>query len=141
LDVLANPDDWEVRRLGVIASQPAAPVGQAEPTGWREALQFYADKRHFDLADPDAWDTVSGEPRNFWCDEAGTATVEDGSVAAMALAGTPLPEEDDSTPLPDQQAAGPGGRAVAMTSEIADRAAMLSNPMHTHSAPLDGKKD
>lgn len=51
------------------------------------ALQWYADGLHFDTASPDAWDTVSGEPQNWWCDEAGTATVEDGSIAAMVLRG------------------------------------------------------
>lgn len=51
------------------------------------ALQWYADGLHFDKASPDAWDTVSGEPQNWWCDEAGTATVEDGSIAAMVLRG------------------------------------------------------
>jgi hypothetical protein len=70
-----------------------------EPIGWRAALQFYADRSHFAITDESAWDTVSGEPANFWCDEAGTATVEDGTVAAMALAGTPLPDEDDAAPL------------------------------------------
>lgn len=53
----------------------------------RAALQWYADGLHFDKANPDAWDTVSGEPQNWWCDEAGTATVEDGSIAAMVLRG------------------------------------------------------
>lgn len=53
----------------------------------RAALQWYADGEHFNKADPDAWDTVSGEPQNWWCDEAGTATVEDGSIAKMTLAG------------------------------------------------------
>lgn len=50
-----------------------------------DALRFYAEGHHFALADPDAWDTVSGEPQNFQCDEAGTATVEDGTMAKMAL--------------------------------------------------------
>lgn len=53
----------------------------------RAALQWYADGLHFDKASPDAWDTVSGEPQNWWCDEDGTATVEDGSIAAMVLRG------------------------------------------------------
>jgi hypothetical protein len=53
----------------------------------RAALQWYADGLHFDKASPDAWDTVSGEPQNWWCDEAGTAMVEDGSLASMVLAG------------------------------------------------------
>lgn len=53
----------------------------------RAALKFYADGYHFNLSDDTAWDTVSGEPQNWWCDEAGTATVEDGSIAAMTLRG------------------------------------------------------
>lgn len=52
----------------------------------REALKFYADQHHFNIADYDAWDTVSGEPPNFFCDELGTATLEDGSIARAALA-------------------------------------------------------
>lgn len=55
-----------------------------------EALKFYADGNHFIQHDPTAWDTVSGEPANFHEDEANTATVEDGSVAKLALAGMPL---------------------------------------------------
>lgn len=51
----------------------------------RDALRFYADREHFHMHDPDAWDTVSGEPQNFYEDEANTATVEDGSVAKQAL--------------------------------------------------------
>ena len=53
----------------------------------RAALKWYADGEHFTKSDPDAWDTVSGEPQNWWCDEAGTAMVEDGSLAGMVLAG------------------------------------------------------
>lgn len=41
---------------------------------------------------------MSGEPQNFWCDEAGTATIEDGTVAAMALLGTPLTDEEETIP-------------------------------------------
>lgn len=60
----------------------------AEIIRLRQALRFYAHKEHFDVSgDPDAWDTVSGEPPNFWCDEAGTATIEDGTIAKMALRG------------------------------------------------------
>lgn len=53
----------------------------------RTALKWYADGEHFTKADPYAWDTVSGEPQNWWCDEAGTAMVEDGTLAGMVLAG------------------------------------------------------
>ena len=60
---------------------------QAARVDLEAALQWYADGLHFDKASPDAWDTVSGEPQNWWCDEAGTATVEDGSIAAMVLRG------------------------------------------------------
>ncbi len=67
---------------------PAAPALSDEATMRVvvDALKFYADGHHFALADADAWDTVSGEPQNFQCDEAGTATVEDGTLAKMALA-------------------------------------------------------
>lgn len=51
------------------------------------ALKFYADGSHFLKSDADAWDTVSGEGQNYWSDEAGTATVEDGGIARMTLAG------------------------------------------------------
>ena len=81
-------------------------VEPVAPPGWREALQFYADRSHFVIADADAWDTVSGEPSNFWCDN-GTATVEDGTVAKMALAGTPLSDEDDDGAAPPAQPAEP----------------------------------
>ena len=66
----AEWDAWQAARVDLVA-----------------ALQWYADGLHFDRASPDAWDTVSGEPQNWWCDEAGTATVEDGSIAAMTLRG------------------------------------------------------
>jgi len=66
----AEWDAWQAARVDLVA-----------------ALQWYADGLHFDKASPDAWDTVSGEPQNWWCDEAGTATVEDGSIAAMTLRG------------------------------------------------------
>lgn len=53
----------------------------------RAALKWYADGEHFTKSVPHAWDTVSGEPQNWWCDESGTAMVEDGSLAGMVLAG------------------------------------------------------
>lgn len=55
----------------------------------RRVLEFYADGEHFFRNNESAWDTVSGEPQNFWCDDAGTATVEDGSIARTALDSTP----------------------------------------------------
>lgn len=60
---------------------------RAECERLKAGLLLYAEGWHFDKADPDAWDTVSGEPENWYCDEAGTATVEDGSIARMVLDG------------------------------------------------------
>ena len=72
------------------APQASALSGEpAEPTraDLIAALTFYAHGGHMNLSDQSAWDTVSGEPPNWWCDEAGTATIEDGSLAKMALSG------------------------------------------------------
>jgi len=63
----------------------------------KNALRFYADQEHLIIADKDAWDTVSGEPGNFLCDEAGTATIEDGSIARCALNGKFILEDTNST--------------------------------------------
>jgi ketosteroid isomerase-like protein len=60
---------------------------RAERDALAKALTFYATQEHFILSDDTMWDTVSGEPPNWWCDEAGTATVEDGSIARLVLAG------------------------------------------------------
>lgn len=49
------------------------------------ALRFYALGHHFVRSDESAWETVSGEPPNFFEDEANTAIVEDGSIARTAL--------------------------------------------------------
>ena len=59
----------------------------AERDALAKALTFYATQEHFILSDDNMWDTVSGEPPNWWCDGAGTATVEDGSIARLVLAG------------------------------------------------------
>ena len=63
------------------------------------ALKFYADGDHLLLADPDAWDTCSGEPVNFLHDEAGTASIEDGSIAKAALSTTAKPESNHEPTL------------------------------------------
>lgn len=61
---------------------------RTERDALRAALTFYATGGHFILSDESAWgDTVSGEGENWWCDEAGTATVEDGSIAKGVLVG------------------------------------------------------
>lgn len=90
---------WQMANAQQAAVEPVATIEEL-----RSALKFYADKNHFILSDQDAWDTVSGEPQNWWCDEAGTATVEDGSVAAMALRGTPFKEEEDEEATPAEPA-------------------------------------
>jgi hypothetical protein len=85
----------------IAAPQPAVAAGWVEEReNLRKALQFYADGDHFIKSEPNSWDTVSGEPQNYWCDEAGTATVEDGSIAKLALEGRPIHFEDDESALP-----------------------------------------
>lgn len=85
----------------VEAQQPAPSAAvAAEVENLRKALQFYADKDHFNIADEGAWDTVSGEPQNYWCDEEGTATVEDGTIARLALAGHQIKFDADAAPQP-----------------------------------------
>jgi len=61
----------------------------------RRGLRFYANQHHFDRNEPHEWDTVSDEPPNFWCDAAGTATVEDGTVAAKTLRGESMDWEGE----------------------------------------------
>ena len=63
-----------------------AVLGPVEPSVRPHALA-YARARVSMLGAAEDMDTVSGEPQNWWCDEAGTATVEDGSIAAMVLRG------------------------------------------------------
>lgn len=66
-------------------TRPAQTEQQPEQSGLVAALEYYASGDHLLLADPDEWDTCSGEPANFLHDEAGTASVEDGSIAKVAL--------------------------------------------------------
>ncbi|OBY90491.1 hypothetical protein A6723_019465 [Pseudomonas sp. AU11447] len=80
-----------IESLGPLYAAPVAQAGQV-PEEWRKALEFYAKGDHLLLADPDAWDTCSGEPMNWLHDEAGTASVEDGSFAKQALAAAPAQE-------------------------------------------------
>jgi hypothetical protein len=83
---LPSTYEWMWRAYSAAAEPREKRIAELET-----ALRFYADKDHFTICDDMAWDTVSGEPSNFWCDEAGTATVEDGWVARAALTGTPPP--------------------------------------------------
>ncbi len=70
--------------LLVDANQSLAAAEQRNTT-LEATLKFYADGDHLLLADPDEWDTCSGEPINWLHDAAGTASVEDGSIAKQAL--------------------------------------------------------
>lgn len=51
----------------------------------REALQFYADREHFHLHEPDAWSTMIGKPKSIYYDEHGTTAIETGYRAQRAL--------------------------------------------------------
>jgi len=71
------------------------------------ALRYYASGDHFIINNTQLWDTVSGEPQNFWCDEAGSATVEDGRIAALTLQGNYIDwteggEYEPPKPLPGE---------------------------------------
>jgi hypothetical protein len=93
-------------------NQPATPSNdKARIKMLEEALQFYANGDHFTMHDSSAWDTVSGEPPNFYEDESNTATVEDGSIAKMVLAGTAIPD-DDAAPQATQPEAAPSEQAT-----------------------------
>lgn len=113
----------------------------------REALEFYANGDHLLLADPDAWDTCSGEPMNWLHDSAGTASVEDGSIAKAALAQQPAPMAVPDTFSHDNKPLERLLNATALLVEapcadsgvyfaacLADVDAMLSA---THAAPAD----
>lgn len=69
------------------------------PEGILDALRFYANGSHFTMHDSSAWDTVSGEPPNFYEDESNTATVEDGSIAKLALRGKFFPDAEYKEPM------------------------------------------
>lgn len=85
-----NDCDLECGAYGSYCKCKAEAAAEQHPApgvaGLVEALKFYADGDHLMFSDKDAWDTVTGEPPNLLCDEAGTATVEDGSIARHALA-------------------------------------------------------
>ena len=91
--------------IAALAAGQATAAQQPDSENLRKALQFYADSEHFIKSDGDAWDTVSDEPQNYWCDEAGTATVEDGHIARLALSGHPVRFEDDAAQPAAQQGA------------------------------------
>lgn len=67
------------------AQDVAKPASQPDASALVEALRFYAAGDHLLLIDHGKWDTCSGEPINWLYDSAGTASVEDGSIAKEAL--------------------------------------------------------
>lgn len=73
------------RKQEIEALQGRLTIAEQRNTELEKALMFYSDGNHLLLADPDEWDTCSGEPINWLHDAAGTASVEDGSVAKQAL--------------------------------------------------------
>lgn len=95
-DQVTNWLDFKPSQKANVEAQVAEAGGRIEyaytlpapgvPAEVRAALEFYASGNHFVRADADAWETVSGEPPNFWEDEASTATIEDGTIARSALA-------------------------------------------------------
>lgn len=86
------------------ALQHQLTASAARSTELERGLKFYADGNHLLLADPDEWDTCSGEPINFLHDSAGTASVEDGSIAKQILAQS-APATDEQREKPDPVAA------------------------------------
>ena len=80
-----QPMPFDPALHNLIAAPVALSAPQPEQSGLVAALEYYARGDHLLLADPDEWDTCSGEPANFLHDEAGTASVEDGSIAKVAL--------------------------------------------------------
>ncbi len=77
--------DQELQSLRNLGNEAEAAAAEIE--NLRLALKWYADVLHFMMCTPEAWDTVSGEPQNWWCDEAGTAMVEEGRNAKLVLRG------------------------------------------------------
>jgi hypothetical protein len=133
----------------MIAAAPVAPLpeltGPSDPSALgyaTEALRFYADQCHFTMHQPDAWDTVSGEPINFYEDESNTATVEDGSVAKMALetiAGAPrIYPAVSPSPAPAQPTPSPKEIVDRLLIGTASAKCPLCGISHPHShSPLE----
>jgi hypothetical protein len=84
---------------------------QAEVGRLKRGLDFYARGCHFSH-DSDVWDTVSGEPPNYWCDEEGS-TVEDGAIAKLFLEGWDWhPDDAEERMIPPAALAGASGKGV-----------------------------
>lgn len=101
LEVLAEEltlatDDATVERTVI---DPTVTTLRAEVARLKRGLRYYANGCHFEKDDV-GWDTVSGEPTNFWCDDAGSATVEDGTIAKLFLHGGDFDPTDDEKMIP-----------------------------------------
>lgn len=104
--------DQKAVRDGIKAALEQFMAGRAQfiPKIAADALEFYAQQHHFVMHDGSAWDTVSGEPANFFEDESNTATVEDGSVAKLALES--LRTTEAGAPAADPAHASRGERTI-----------------------------
>lgn len=80
--------------LGPQIDDLSARLAEAERDAERlkRGLKFYAEGDHFQ--NDGAFDTVSGEPQNFWCDQEGSM-VEDGTVAKKFLEGWDVDDDDN----------------------------------------------
>lgn len=83
------------KELQLIAKKMDGGSWALERLALRAALAFYAEGDHFVRHNELAWDTVSGEPTNLWEDDNNTATVEDGSIALVALRGQLYADQSD----------------------------------------------
>lgn len=84
-----------LRPSAMLRELRTALTASGERTGALErTLKFYADGLHFSKGAEADWDSVSGEPENFQCNEHGD-TVEDGGIAKAALEGRYVIDEDD----------------------------------------------
>ena len=98
--------------IALIDAAKALEAAQADQKRLRRGLDFYARGCHFSH-DGNVWETVSGEPPNYWCDEQGT-TVEDGGVAKAFLDGW------DFDPDPDAEGMIPPSAAIATLDKAED---------------------
>lgn len=91
---------WNAAVLAKGAADGTAPSGLLETLErYRAALRYYAHGLHFDRGNHADWDTVSGEPANFWCNDAGD-TIEDGTLAKLTLQGAQINWTDDGASIP-----------------------------------------
>jgi len=117
---------------GLAEAKPSPALAAPTREDLIAALQFYATGQHFGVSDTTAWDTVSGEPANWRGDEAGTAMVEDGTIAAKTLAGkmtaAQINADDDDDDDDDDATAMTSGLTEAEASATASVAGLAGVP-------------